>query len=254
MNYITLVRNLILNLEDADLAASSEAEEYEKDRLLTQTPSRAWRTTGDAAEYIDFDFGAPIEIDSIGVFAHNLTDGATITLQADDNDAFTTPEEETLAWNADKIIKLFTAKTYQYWRLELADGSNPDTYLEIGNIVLGKRIELCALLPRGWELTKVNPSIITEGAGGQEYVRIKENYQNFAITFSETNPLCQDDYDALAAFLAEGGMNEAFLISLKQGSDLYGHSFYGRLANYGNFKEITPAGHRTWSIEFREAL
>jgi hypothetical protein len=251
---ITLVRNKILDLEDADLNALSEAEEYEKDRLLTQTPSRAWRTTGDTSEYIDFDFGAPAEIDSVGIFAHNLTDDATITLQADDNAGFTTPEEEDLVWNADKIIKFFTGKTYKYWRLLIADDANPDTYIQIGNVVLGLRAELCAPLPRGWQLTPVNPSIITEAAGGQEYTRIKQKYNRISVTFSETNPLCADDYDAVKALLEEGGADEAIILSIKQGSDLYSHSFYGRIENYSDFKEITPSGHRTWSFEFREAL
>lgn len=254
MDYLKFVRNLIFDLEGSDLSASSEEEEYEKERLLTQTPSRRWRTTGCAAEFIDFDFGAAVEINSVAIIAHNLTSGATITLKADDNSSFSSPEEVSLAWNESKIVQFFTSKTFRYWRLYIEDATNPDGYIEAGNIVLGAAIELCAQLPRGWELTRVNPSVITEAAGGQEYTREKQEYFRASITFSETNPLCADDYAAIKSFLEDGGGKQAFLLSLKQGSNLYDFSFYGRLENYGAFKEFTPAGYRTWSIEFREAL
>lgn len=90
---------------------------------------------------ITIDLGSAQQVTALAIFDHNFTDAVTISLKGDaDNANWDTPDfgGESVTYNADKIVHyLSSAQTYRYWRLEITDAANSDTYIEIGELFLG---------------------------------------------------------------------------------------------------------------------
>jgi hypothetical protein len=75
-----------------------------------------------------------------------ITSTATITLQGNETDVWTSPSySQVLTWNEDAIIAFDADGLHptglRYWRLMIDDSSNPDGYIEISNIYLGELYE-----------------------------------------------------------------------------------------------------------------
>jgi hypothetical protein len=71
---------------------------------------------------------------------HNLTQGATILLQASNDNFATTPFNENVIVepeNAYWISPLLPITAYRYWRINIVDTSNPDGFIQIGTIIFG---------------------------------------------------------------------------------------------------------------------
>ncbi len=253
MNYIEFTKNLILALEAADLTAGSEADDFGARELLSASPADRYRTTGVTTESITVDFGSAVTVDRLMIQGHNFTSGATVTLKADDNSGFSSPESVSVTWRAGTVITDFTAKTYRYWKLEIADSGNSDGYLEIGNLLLGETVTLDAPLPRGWEQTLVDPAKITVAASGKQFRAVYDRFWRYSVTFSETNPLNSDDRDIALDLLESLGAGGPLLVSLKQGADLYDYTLWASMKSFSPLKIICP-GYWQWGFVAEELL
>jgi hypothetical protein len=127
------------------IAASSENPQSPAEG--TQETSREFATrtiAGDLAETWDVDLGEAKEYNFIGILGHNLTSGATIQIIGADDDAFSVNAvTDTLTHVGNDLWEILgTARTKRYLRLSVSDASNPDNYLEIGPVIVGKAVEL----------------------------------------------------------------------------------------------------------------
>jgi len=120
------------------ITGSSEAAGYPDGNVAEIHLSKKWRTTGDTAENIVIDLEAAVSIDAAAIVAHNLTSGATAKVQANSSDLWISPPVDvTLTWRAGIIFHTWpSGQNYRYWRFTFADASNPDTYIEIGKLLL----------------------------------------------------------------------------------------------------------------------
>ena len=88
---------------------------------------------------INIDLGSAQEVKALILFDHNMTSAATITLKGVDPVIFS----ESVTWASGKILHyLSVATTKRYWQLQITDATNPDGYIEIGEIYLGSYMEL----------------------------------------------------------------------------------------------------------------
>lgn len=134
----------------ATVAASSEAaSELGPANVLNPQPARVWRASGDTAEWISFDLGSAKKLTCIGIFNHNFTAGATVTLEADSaatfdsdggNPAFSLVLEVAVDADAQvlKRIVAYLDQTYRYWRISIADAGNSAGYVEVGCVAAGQ--------------------------------------------------------------------------------------------------------------------
>jgi hypothetical protein len=131
-----LVPNTDNEISAATLTVSSEDANYPKANIKALPVAQTFRTTGDTAESVLMDFGAPVAINFFALINHNLTSAATITLKAGTTSGVTN-FTQVITWAAETTFKkLAGTETYRYWKLELADAANPDAYIEIGYLVL----------------------------------------------------------------------------------------------------------------------
>jgi hypothetical protein len=94
---------------------------------------------------VTVDCGAAQDVSALAIVTHNLTSSATVTLYADSDSGFS-PADQTLgpyAMTADTpYVLYFATLAYRYWRVAIADATNPDGYMEIDTLFLGDYTEL----------------------------------------------------------------------------------------------------------------
>lgn len=93
--------------------------------------------------YADINLGVAREANFISIIGHNISSAATIKLYGADDSAFTTNVvEDAVAHYAGDIFKfLSTARTKQYFRIEVQDPANSNSYIQIAGICLYKYFE-----------------------------------------------------------------------------------------------------------------
>jgi len=117
----------------SDAANKTGSDSYESDNRVIHYPKA----------YIDRDLLTAYEYDFIALLNHNISDSATIKIYGADNAAFTTNlVSDTIAHNSRNIFKFLTAsRTKRYVRLSIEDPANPNSYIQIGTVFLGKYFE-----------------------------------------------------------------------------------------------------------------
>lgn len=132
-------RYVTTNLLDVDSLddVSSEDAIYTRDFLYNRRPSKPFRFTAKATQWIKLDFGVNTRLTHISIFNHNLTNGADIRLQGNNADAWAPPPlNQALTWR-DYALYYHFNKGYQRWRLYVDDPGNSQ-YPQIGELVFGR--------------------------------------------------------------------------------------------------------------------
>ena len=151
------MRNIIAeNIVNATITASSETPSYEfSDALIDSRLSRVGRTLDDAAEWILFSFVSSVDVDTVCIFGGNMQSGATVKIQANATDSWTSPSvDQALTYTKDNRLSRLkgrdvgtwsytfsSTQSYQYWRLYVDDSTNPDEYIEIGFMFMDENVD-----------------------------------------------------------------------------------------------------------------
>ncbi len=89
----------------------------------------------------DTEIGQGVFIDTLAILNHNMTTGATINLIGSDTSNFsiigtTIPLIPRLD-NIYYIAETLPLQSFRYWRIDIDDASNTNSYIEIGTIIFG---------------------------------------------------------------------------------------------------------------------
>jgi hypothetical protein len=123
---------------DAVISTNSQTVNYPVSNVIDSRLSRIYKTDSSTTAEVVFDMVSAVTADAVCIANHNLTASATIKLQANSSDVWTSPPvDETLVYDADIIVGLITSASYRYWRVQVVDGTNPDGELEFGRIWIG---------------------------------------------------------------------------------------------------------------------
>jgi hypothetical protein len=154
--------------------------------------SRIYKSVRCTSEWLKFSFTAPVAANYFALMNHNLTVGATVVIQANSSDSWGSPaftQTVTIPIAVSGIttwaVAAFSAtKTYQYWRLTIADASNIDTYIKIGYVFLGMATTGSGIDIDGITIPKNSTSLSQESYSGQTYGDYRLNYRSAIFTFS----------------------------------------------------------------------
>jgi hypothetical protein len=122
---------------------------YGRAKLIDLNRNSEFRTRGlgDNPHWIKADLGAALQVQAFVLLDHNLTSGATITLQANSADDWGAPPySQAVTWTAGTLC-LFLDQTYRWWRLTISDDANPAGYLRASEFYLGAYLEFGILAP-----------------------------------------------------------------------------------------------------------
>lgn len=121
-------------LESGTVTATSEENNYPKERLFDRYLGLMWKATSTATQTVKVDQGATgnLEIDTLVIPAGHNLDGCTLTFEYSANDADW--YDQVTSWvqsGSGLIVKTGTARTQRYWRVVISGASSASEAAEV---------------------------------------------------------------------------------------------------------------------------
>jgi hypothetical protein len=173
--------------------------------------SRTFRTAVLTDAWIKIDTISGIDASVAVIAGHNFTNAATIKIQGNDTDVWTSPTvDETMTWNADSIVHFFTEDNLRFWRFIVTDAANPDTYIEMGRLFLGTFYQVDEKPQRDFAEEIIDESRSGFSITGQAYVDIGIQRKEFSISMGTMQEATRQNI--LAVYASVGTHTPIFVI------------------------------------------
>ena len=242
----------------ATITSSSETGDLVDDNIIHDFIGKPWRTTGDSSEWIKFDLATATKLTCIGIFGHNFTSAATVTLEANATDSWGAPSYSqalTIAVDGDSVVfdrlVFFLDQTYRWWRLTVVDAANPDTYIQIGRIMAGEYYEPPRSVSQGFTIAVMDPSEGGGQAGQQAAYRQQPKYRQAQAAFAFINQTQRDKFEALFRKI---GRTEPLILALDPSTRASEDSLYCHLASPLSLAHLVAASYNVGRFTFEEKV
>lgn len=171
-------------LDNATLTASSEIAGYEVENVQDQRLTKKWYSDTTTTQTVIVDLGSAQTVTAVAILAHNITSSATIIVNGNAVNVWTSPSViESLTWNSDIIFKFITGGSYRYWRFSfsgLTDG------VEIGRLWLGPYDSIDPSSTLDFKVTKVRSDTVVYGKSRQKYASPGVGWRRVEYSFPPT--------------------------------------------------------------------
>lgn len=162
-------------IDGATVTASSTRGLLAASHVQNYRPDKVWRATGCAAEWLAWDYGHPnYALEALVIAGHNLSAAATLQyrLANTESDVTAAPAVDTgvvSAWPASgkptdpdwpsyfSLLFEVNPTGYRYGRLDIADPTNPDGYVQIGRLFAGPAFVPAVNVDISWSLGLAAP-------------------------------------------------------------------------------------------------
>lgn len=141
-------------IDAAAVTASSEEGFLTANYVQTFRPEQVWRATAATAEYLAWDFREDVVVEALALVAHNLSASATLRFRLGTSAANVTAapgfdsgvvsawpvtgKTDDLDWQSYfSLVLADNATGYRYGRVDIADPSNVDGYVQVGRLFVG---------------------------------------------------------------------------------------------------------------------
>lgn len=135
----------------ATTTASTTNSAYPVANVSAMPVAKTHRFTGKTSENYQIDLGSAKAVNAIVLVNHNLSSGATITVNAG---AAANPNGSTyttsMSYRQFDAYVLIAAQTYRYWKIIIADTGNSNAYIEVGYVMLGALSTAAFQFRYGW--------------------------------------------------------------------------------------------------------
>jgi hypothetical protein len=195
-------------LDDATLTIPDENLYYGADNLQDTRLSKYYRSNTLSSNIV-IDLGSAKQVTSFFVVDHTFTSSAVVKIQANTTDSWTTPAFELTLSITDYILYDFSFdETYQFWRLEFADPTNPE-FVRIGRIMLGVPLSGLYMEPDQVFSVKTTTETATNRTG-QTFVKKGYAYKNNTINIKNISH--DKEAEIYAMFIANSNSNPVILV------------------------------------------
>lgn len=202
------------DLDSAVITSSSEVAGYEAVNVVDDAIGLKWRTTGCASEWIEFNKSS--DLTEVGIFGHNLSDGATVKLY----NGAASPANNlvgSFTWSAANLLifKAAIGSPLTWWRITFEDAGNPDGYIEMGRIPGGPYFQPDQLFSCGAQRIRVDPSL-KNWSKGADLISFKEpKYSLWQLLFDQLDgDNAADDQRQWESIFEDRGTTEPVVLSL----------------------------------------
>jgi hypothetical protein len=198
------------------------------------------------------DLGSAKAVDKIMVYSYNLTDTATILIEANATNVWTAPSFTLTYTQANSFgYSTFTTETYRYWRISISDAGNPDGYVEISNIYIGTHLEMPDIDTGVMVPYKTN-STTSKSTSGQLYSNRQLDYKAAKVTMTNIEKL---DRDKVITFWRFVNITEPFWILIWESSLTTEAPIYCSLTKELEWAKAAAQGNLwTLGLEFEECF
>lgn len=235
-------------IENATISVLTENPDYPFNTALKDSRlSRYGRTLDISDQTIVFDLGAAYDVSYIVIFGHNITSSATVKIQANSSDSWTTPPVDETITVADVMIYHFsTDETYRYWRLYIDDDSNTDGYIQIAKVFIGDYLQL-PYMSKSKDVTTTSNSTSSDSESGQSYMNIGLDYKAETITFPFVSDAQYTNTDAAFRLLHKF---KPFIMLVWENDLTFQAPLYVKHTADLAWKQIDTYAGRNWSLSF----
>ena len=176
-------------------------------------------------EWVKFEFELAQPVNCVGLFGHNLSEHAVVTVEANIIDDFgpeaqgagTIPFSEAVTWRKEGMALFSDALThstsqgkYRCFLVRIKDPENTDLYVELGRVIGGCHTELSRNFLWGYSERRVDTSLhfITEGT--QRLSKRKKQVRYLDLAFEGTD----GDFGSLDAMFRTIGNTDPLMVVL----------------------------------------
>ncbi len=132
-------------LDNYTLTESQEDANYPVENVQDIRLAKRWRTSTASAATVKFDVGtgSTITCDACAIIAHNFSASAAVVIQGNTADTWISPGlSQVITYREGTMVLYFTSSAYRWWKFAFDDTTNPDSYYEIGRLVLGTYLQM----------------------------------------------------------------------------------------------------------------
>ena len=201
--------------------------------------------------YITLDLLTAQEVNFLALLNHNISDAATIKWRGADDDAFTVNlVEVTITHNPTNLFYFFgSSSTKRYVQIQIEDPTNPNSYIQIGPMIMGKYWEPTRPVKSPYSKARGDDSIVEESHALVEYGQPRPRRKTWSLPFSG---LSETDADTIILFFDEVGITHGFALCL----DYNTPNTYSYFVKNVELIEAEQDYHNSWSwgLNIREKL
>lgn len=271
--------------DGAALSCSSEADTWPVINLQDPLRTRAWRSTDLVDQWWQVDFGEATYCTCLALVNHNLTFNGQVRVQASDDPAFAEGnllrndlfpawtdiigageggagehgaggvflESERAYYTPNPIRIIYFSPVgddqilARYWRVLLADPTNPDGYFAIGRVFLCCYDEYAKIFAYDWRYGGVDDSQVDYSKGGQPWTQVQRPRRILLLPWKTFK--IEDKYWRFCFFRDKVGLSQDWIIdALPDGtpSERWFTTLFGRFLNY---PELTATSTKHLSLE-----
>lgn len=230
---------------------TADASTLGASNVLILPTSLPWRSNGTGAKSLIVDFGTAVTVDFVAVVGHNVSASAALFNFV--GGATSPPTTDTINLLTNHLgpgttfgIRSAGSVSHRYWAVNITDNSNPDSYYEVGYVVLGVKTELGFNMNFDWiEQVHINNRMAETEAGSPLVGEQVDERSQVDLTFGN---LLLAERDTLKQFIYgfNGARNPAFIVP--DPDDNFG--FFGRLLS----PNTIPMTHKNKGIVDEVAL
>jgi hypothetical protein len=217
-------------------------------------------------EFIKWDFGISTNPGAFVLIGKrnspiSISPSAIIKLQGNSTDVWTAPEYEKTITYDDEIMAEFSeenelhTQALRYWRLYIDDKSNPNGFVEIGALFLGKYFEPTrGAIQFPFNGSYIDRSNVAFSEGGQTFSDIRQKSESFDVTWDALTTLEKEQIDLI---FDEYGVSKPLFIAFDPMLAFSSRTnYYTRFVKFDGAPRYTLSDPNFWSVSmsFREEL
>lgn len=176
-------------------------------------------------DWVKFAFGLVQPINCVGLFGHNLSEDAVVTVEANIIDDFgpeaqgagTIPFSAAVTWRKEGMALFSAALThstsqgkYRYFLVRIKDPENAALYVELGRVIGGCYTELSRNFLWGYSERRVDTSLHFVTEGTQRLTKRKKQVRYLDLAFEGTD----GDFTSLDAMFRTIGNTDPLMVAL----------------------------------------
>lgn len=182
-------------IKNSSIEASSENTYFKFDTALTDSRlSRIGKTLDIDNQWLKFSYDAPVPISYVVVGGHNISDTATVRIEGNTTDDFTSPAFSQTLTVKPTICENTGTQTYQYYRLFIDDPENADNYIYLSKVFLAQYMQMPPM-ELGQSIVFKTNSNTAVSTSGQRYVHKSIKFKEVEIRLAKTDQAKKEEYD-----------------------------------------------------------
>lgn len=176
-------------IDSADsITSSTYLSGYSVSNVQNQRLGVEWKSDTTTAQTVTIGFNSSTSnpIKTAAIIGHNITTACTVTLQANQTDAWGAPSLSTAMTVLDDNALILTffasAQNYKFWRFSFSGQAS----LEIGRLWLSSYIDVDPSSTLGFTVTKRRSDNVGHGKNRQKYATIGNGWRAINLSFPRT--------------------------------------------------------------------